>query len=88
MCAVLAAILWGLNFTSIYPLLKLLHSGLSPHEWVDGCIASLQKDVDNLQKSVDRLNDEGKDLDQKLRQAHPRSKQFVQQMQAATTSAS
>ena len=31
-CAVCAAVLWGLNFTSIYPVLKLLHTGQSLHQ--------------------------------------------------------
>ncbi len=62
-CAVAAAVLWGLNFTSIYPFLKLLHDDQTPQQWVDGCIASLNKTIDEKQKDVDRLNDLEEKLD-------------------------
>ena len=44
LCAFLAAILWGLNFTAVYPVLKLLHSEVSPQQWIDGCIAKTQEE--------------------------------------------
>jgi subfamily B ATP-binding cassette protein MsbA len=52
MAALIAAVLWGLNFTSIYPVLKLLHTNKSLHQWVDGCIDTAQKDVENWQTRV------------------------------------
>lgn len=61
--ALFAAVLWGTNFTSIYPVLKLLHTGKSLHAWIDGSIASTQKDVDELQETIDKLSDQDKDLD-------------------------
>jgi ATP-binding cassette subfamily B protein/subfamily B ATP-binding cassette protein MsbA len=64
-CAVLAAIFWGLNFTSIYPVLRLLNTGQSPQVWVDGCIAGLNREIDVLQNEVDKLADAEKALDQK-----------------------
>ena len=64
--ALIAAMLWGGNFTSIYPVLKLLHTGKSLHSWVDGCIASTQEDVDDLQRRVDKLSDEQKTLEKRL----------------------
>ncbi len=50
--ALIAAVLWGLNFTSIYPVLKLLHTGKSLHQWVDGSIDTAQKDVETWQVRV------------------------------------
>ena len=35
-CASLAAVLWGLNFTAIYPVLKLLNNEQTPRQMVDG----------------------------------------------------
>jgi ATP-binding cassette subfamily B protein/subfamily B ATP-binding cassette protein MsbA len=61
-CALLAAVLWGANFTSIYPVLKLLHTGQSPHMWVDERIATNDKEIDKLQRTVDELNQRDKEL--------------------------
>src|SRR5262249_39731921 len=44
-CAIFAAILWGLNFTAIYPVLKILSTKQSLQEWVDERIAVTQKDI-------------------------------------------
>ncbi|MFO0881710.1 MAG: ABC transporter ATP-binding protein [Gemmataceae bacterium] len=62
-CALFAAILWGGNFTSIYPVLKLLHTGQSLHTWVDSCIGDLQKDIDRWQTENDVLSDREKELE-------------------------
>jgi ATP-binding cassette, subfamily B, bacterial MsbA len=35
-CALLAAVFWGLNFTAIYPVLKILGSDKNLQQWVDG----------------------------------------------------
>ena len=61
--ALLAAVLWGLNFTSIYPVLKLLHTGQSMHQWIDSCIASTQKDIEGWQKRGDDLSEREKELE-------------------------
>ena len=34
-CAVLAAAFWGLNFTAIYPVLKIIGSEKNLQEWVE-----------------------------------------------------
>jgi ATP-binding cassette subfamily B protein/subfamily B ATP-binding cassette protein MsbA len=62
-CATLAAVLWGLNFTSIYPVLKLLHTGKSLHVWVDGCIAENEVKIKELQLRAEELVNEKKQLD-------------------------
>ena len=61
--ALLAALLWGTNFTSIYPVLKLLHTGKSLHSWIDDSIAATQKQTVGLSDEVDRLANEDKELD-------------------------
>src|SRR4051794_9483854 len=64
-CAGWAAVLWGLNFTSIYPVLKLLHTEQSPHQWVDERIAGTGRDVEDLEGQIDRLNERQKELERK-----------------------
>src|SRR5579884_1047744 len=34
-CAVLAAVFWGLNFTAIYPVLKIIGSDKNLQQWCD-----------------------------------------------------
>jgi ATP-binding cassette subfamily B protein/subfamily B ATP-binding cassette protein MsbA len=63
--ALCAAILWGLNFTSIYPVLKLLHSERTAQQWVDDSIATIQKDIETLQFKLEVLHDKEKDLERK-----------------------
>jgi subfamily B ATP-binding cassette protein MsbA len=62
-CAVLAAILWGLNFTSIYPVLKLLHTGKTPRTWVDDHIATMTTEINSLKGEVDQHTERQKELD-------------------------
>src|SRR2546426_2429301 len=65
LAAFFAAILWGLNFTSIYPVLKLLHTEQSPHQWVDERLVNLQKDIDKHQAEADKLADEQRTVEKK-----------------------
>jgi ATP-binding cassette subfamily B protein/subfamily B ATP-binding cassette protein MsbA len=55
LCALAAAFLWGANFTSLYPVLKMLHTRQSLHQWVEGAIADLSKETARLQDEVDQL---------------------------------
>lgn len=53
-CAVMAALFWSLNFTAIYPVLKIIGSDQNLQEWVNDCIRRTQTEqVDPLQKKVD-----------------------------------
>ncbi len=61
-CALLAAVLWGANFTSIYPVLTILNKGQSPHQWIDERIAKNETEIDKNQKIVDELNKRDKEL--------------------------
>jgi ATP-binding cassette subfamily B protein/subfamily B ATP-binding cassette protein MsbA len=54
-CALCAAVLWGLNFTSIYPVLKILHTGQSLHQWIDDCISTTQRQAERYQAQSERL---------------------------------
>jgi ATP-binding cassette subfamily B protein/subfamily B ATP-binding cassette protein MsbA len=62
-CALMAAVLWGLNFTSVYPVLKLLHTEQTPHEWVEERIENTARDVAALQPEADALHKRVKDLE-------------------------
>lgn len=63
LCAFCAAVLWGVNFTSIYPVLKLLHTRESLHTWVDARIAAVTADIDRWQGHVENLAEQQKALD-------------------------
>jgi ATP-binding cassette subfamily B protein/subfamily B ATP-binding cassette protein MsbA len=54
-CALLAALLWGANFTAIYPLLKLLHSRQTLHHWVESSISSTQDEIANFNSQLDAV---------------------------------
>jgi ATP-binding cassette subfamily B protein/subfamily B ATP-binding cassette protein MsbA len=69
-CALAAAFLWGANFTSIYPVLKMLHTGESLHAWVDGAIARTTLQVEELAEKVDRLSEEEKQLQNAVPNRH------------------
>ena len=54
-CAILAAAFWGLNFTAIYPVLKIIGSGHNLQQWVDGSIIAVDGRIKPLLASVDEL---------------------------------
>lgn len=60
--AVCAAVLWGGNFTTIYPVLKLLNTGQSPHQWIDQYIATAQLEAEAVEARVDVLSEREKEL--------------------------
>jgi ATP-binding cassette subfamily B protein/subfamily B ATP-binding cassette protein MsbA len=66
-CALLAAILWSLNLSSIYPLLKLLNTEQSLHQWVDEHITRGEDEVKFLQAEVARLQEIERELEKKDR---------------------
>src|SRR5207244_1443691 len=56
LAALLAAAFWGLNFTAIYPVLKIIGSEQNLQDWVNSAIKKTQSDqVDKLQIEVDKL---------------------------------
>ena len=60
-CALLAAGLWSLNFTAIYPILKIFGTGQNLQAWVDSAIKKIQEE------QIDRKEKEIIELRQKLR---------------------
>lgn len=52
-CAMAAAVFWSLNFTAIYPVLKLLSTEQSPQEWVTSRIEARKTEIAKLEKEAD-----------------------------------
>jgi ATP-binding cassette subfamily B protein/subfamily B ATP-binding cassette protein MsbA len=57
-CALAVALLWSVNLSAIFPVLKLLSSKKSLHEWADDEIAHHQQQRDHYAREVDRLSKE------------------------------
>lgn len=56
-CALFAAIFWSVNFTAIYPILKILGTGQNLHEWANTSIKQVQTErIEPLQARVEVLN--------------------------------
>jgi ATP-binding cassette subfamily B protein/subfamily B ATP-binding cassette protein MsbA len=55
LCAFLAAVFWGLNFTAIYPVLKILGSDKNLQQWADGEIARTKADIKKLEDQLPGL---------------------------------
>jgi ATP-binding cassette subfamily B protein/subfamily B ATP-binding cassette protein MsbA len=73
-CALMAAVLWGLNFTSIYPVLKILHSEQTPHEWIDEQIKHLEREIRDNEQHIAPLTEKKAGLEKRLQEmnADPR----------------
>jgi subfamily B ATP-binding cassette protein MsbA len=67
-CALIAAALWGLNISAVYPVLELL-GGTEEKEkrnlqqWVDARITKAEADIENRDKELDNLTDQKKQLE-------------------------
>ncbi len=57
-CALCAAILWGANFSSVYPVLMLLNNGQNPHDWVELEISKIQKNIDRCENEIEKYSKE------------------------------
>lgn len=63
--ALLAAGLWGLNFSVVYPLLQILaNREKNLHQWVDERIDSIEKDIDHREKKLEKLSGEKRQIEQ------------------------
>src|ERR1700676_2410889 len=62
-CAMMAAVLWGLNLTAIYPVLTILVNKQSLQDWVNTRIEQTQKDIDGWQTDVDAYTKSLKELE-------------------------
>ncbi len=57
-CALLAAGLWSLNFTALWPILKIFGTGQNLQTWVDVSIEKCQKEqIDPNKKKIDELHE-------------------------------
>ncbi len=64
LCALLAAALWSLNFTAIYPILKIFGTGQNLQTWVDSAIEKCQKEqIDPAKKTMAELTQQAQDLE-------------------------
>ena len=52
-CALCAAAFWSLNFTAIYPVLKIVGSDQNLQQWVNNEIVQTQKQIEEWDKIVD-----------------------------------
>src|SRR5262249_39476006 len=56
-CALLAALFWSLNFTAIYPILKIISSDQNLQEWINSSIVHIQtKQIEPLEKTIEVLH--------------------------------
>ncbi len=67
LCALAAAAFWSLNFTAIYPVLKIISSDQNLQQWVDGeikktkrIIKKCEKEIEWRNKGVEKINDQQK----------------------------
>lgn len=59
LCALLAAGIWSMNFTAIWPILKIFGTGQNMQAWVDASIEKTQKElIDPNKKKMDELQDQ------------------------------
>ena len=56
-CALCAAVLWGLNFSAVYPVLKVLGSNMNLQEWVAARIELIEVDIKAKDREIDELTD-------------------------------
>src|SRR5437764_5547864 len=71
-CALLAAALWSLNFTAIYPILKIFSTGQNLQAWVNASIKTIQEEqINKKDKEIaelrQKLNNSPKIEDEKER---------------------
>jgi subfamily B ATP-binding cassette protein MsbA len=65
LCALFAAGLWSLNFTAIYPILKIFGSGQNLQTWVDSSIKKIQEDqIDPKEKKIAKLRQELRQIEE------------------------
>lgn len=72
-CALLAAALWGLNFTAVYPVLKILGNNFTLQQWIDQKIDATQLEMDALSTELDKKKAELKEAE-RIRDVRPRER--------------
>src|SRR4026208_2601045 len=62
-CALIAAALWGTNFTVVYPVLQLMEKKQNLQAWVAGRLQDVNADIDQREKELDKLPEEKRAVD-------------------------
>jgi ATP-binding cassette subfamily B protein/subfamily B ATP-binding cassette protein MsbA len=62
LCAVFAAIFWGLTLGAVYPVLQGLTKGQSLHQWVEEKLAKTKEDILALEQQVNSARQTGDPL--------------------------
>ena len=68
LCAILVGALWSLNFTAIYPILKIFTSGQSLQQWVNSAIDRCQKEqIDPAKANIAKIHEKVKQAEEEQR---------------------
>src|SRR5262249_24582390 len=59
------AVFWGLNFTAIYPILKIIGSDKNLQAWVRESIAKIEQQIGHFEDHIDELKNEKEKLEKK-----------------------
>src|SRR6516162_7509744 len=70
-CALMAAFLWSLNFTAIYPVLKILGNEQTLQEWVEKRIEDSEKEIDAWHTELEQRRREARMLDRQPETSGP-----------------
>jgi ATP-binding cassette, subfamily B, bacterial MsbA len=62
-CALVAAIIWGMTFSAVYPVLTLMETKKPLQAWVDGRIAEIDNDIAAKEKEIDNLEDDKRKIE-------------------------
>jgi ATP-binding cassette subfamily B protein/subfamily B ATP-binding cassette protein MsbA len=54
-CSVMVAFFWGANVTAVYPFVEAVFRGDSMHEWVEHQIQSTQRNIGELERQLQQL---------------------------------
>ncbi|HLJ96915.1 MAG TPA: ABC transporter ATP-binding protein [Gemmataceae bacterium] len=57
-CALVAAILWGMTFTAVSPVLKILDSKRNLQAWLDDCLSETQNNIALINSELRDVNQE------------------------------
>ncbi len=52
LCALVAAVLWGTNFSAVYPILELLGSKQNLQQWIDSKQAAVEIEIDAREREL------------------------------------
>ena len=63
LCALVAAAIWGMTFSAVYPVLKLMETKQSLQVWVDGRIAEIDKDIAAREADKDSFEARKRDIE-------------------------